>query len=159
MITVVGPHLPSPRVRLSTGGSQAIKVLLLAGSASLAIAGLATNLPIVLVPAAGLLVAAWGAFPLSEVETDGLFLYVSQLRSSARIPLSDVSAVRVGWWPRSSFRVVVEFRSQTPVGKRIVYEPPMDWMGTMFDHRAVRELRALIAQARTAEVKGGSLRS
>jgi len=150
--SVVGPSLPSERVPLSVGGSQAAKILLFGGSVFCALMGSLAGggLPVFLVVAVLLLFNAWGVAPLSEVETDGRFLYVSQLRASARIPLTDVSEVRVGWWPKS-FRVIVEFRSKTPVGKRIVYRPPTDWMATVRDHRAVRELQALIYEARAAE--------
>ena len=160
METMVGPSLPSERVPLSVGGSEAAKILLFGGSAFCGLVGLLAGggLPVFLVIAVLLLFNAWGVAPLSEVETDGRFLYVSQLRASARVPLTDVSEVRVGWWPKS-FRVIVELRTETPVGKRIVYRPPTDWMATVHDHRAVRQLQALIYEARAAEQRpdpGGS---
>jgi hypothetical protein len=150
--TVVGPSPPGERVPLSVGGSQAAKLLLFGGSIFCGLVGLLAGggLPVFLVIAGLLLFNAWGVAPLSEVETDGRYLYVSQLRASARIPLTDVSEVRVGWWPKS-FRVIVELRTRTPVGKRIVFRPPTDWMATAYDHRAVRELQALIYEARAAE--------
>jgi hypothetical protein len=150
--SVVGHSPPRERVPLSVGGSQAAKILLFGGSAFCGLVGLLAGrgLPVFLVVAVLLLFNAWGVAPLSEVETDGRFLYVSQLRASARVPLTDVSEVRVGWWPKS-FRVIVEFRTRTPVGKRIVYRPPTDWMATSYDHRAVRELQALVHEARGVE--------
>jgi hypothetical protein len=82
---------------------------------------------------------------LSEVETDGLYLYVSNLLRKGRVPLTDVAEVSLGVWPR--FRIIVDLRGETPLGRRIAYEPPMDWMATAYDHRGVRELKALVAQA------------
>jgi hypothetical protein len=158
MIIVVGPNLPSERVPLSTGGSQAAKVMFVGASAFLALVGAFTGraFPGFLAVAGFFLLLGSQFVALSEVETDGLFLYVSRLRKKACIPLTDVASVRLGWWwaPRAH-RVVVELRTPTPVGTRIAYEPPMDWMATAYDHRAVPELRALIAQARAAAQAGG----
>jgi hypothetical protein len=154
-MTVIGPALPSGRVPLSTGGSRLAKVLFVGASAFCVLWGLVSHGTGFLGFAGFLLLIGWRYVPLSEVETDGLFLYVSQLRASARVSLTDVAAVRLGWWPRT-FRVIVELRAETPVGRRVVYEPPMDWMATAYDHRAIRELRALIAQARAAEAHPGS---
>jgi hypothetical protein len=157
--TVIGPHLPSERVPLSTGGSQAAKVLFAGASVFLALVGSCAGraFPGFMAVAGFFLLLGSQYVTLSEVETDGLFLYVSRLRKKACIPLIDVASVRLGWWwlPRAH-RVVVELRTATPVGTRIAYEPPMDWMATAYDHRAVRELRALIAQATAASRAGGS---
>jgi hypothetical protein len=142
----IGPSLPGERVTLSTGGSRVAKVLFVVAGASCALLALLSGHFALLVVAGFFLLLGLRFVPLSEVETDGLFLYVSQVLSSAQVPLTDVSAVDVGWWP-SSARIIVEFRGKTSVGKRVSYEPPIDWMGTAYDHFSARELRALVEQA------------
>lgn len=141
----IGPSLPGERVLLSTGGSQWRKVRLVFFTVVFAVAGVLSGIRHFLVFAGLGLVSAVISIRLSEVETDGLFLYVSNLRRKLRVPLTDVAEVRVGPFPR--LWVVVDLRAETPMGTRIVYRPPMDWSATADDHRAVRELRALVAQA------------
>jgi hypothetical protein len=140
--------LPAERVRLSIGGSRPSKVLL-GGSVLLALVGLLSEgrHPFLLVVAALLLLGGLPDVTLSEVETDGLYLYVSLFWRSAQIPLTDVVAVRLGRWWSSNPRVVVDLRAEPRVGKKFEYVPPLDWMSTAYDHRAVRELKALVAQA------------
>ena len=150
MQVVIGPSLPSERVPLSTGRSQGTKVRLLFGSVVFALVGVFFERSF-LVYAGVLLLGALLSMPLSEVETDGLDLFVSNLRWKGRVPLTDVAEVSVGAWPR--LWIIVDLRTETPLGTRIVYRPPMDWKATGYDHRAVRELRALIAQARAAEAR------
>lgn len=142
----IGPSLPGERVRLSTGGSQWLKVRLAIGSVVIAVATVLSRERSFLVFAGLLLVSAVISSRLSEVETDGLYLYVSNLRRRLRVPLNDVAEVSVGPFPR--LWVIVDLHVVTPMGTRIVYRPPMDWSATANDHRAVRELRALVAQAR-----------
>ena len=153
---VIGPKLPGERVWRSIGGSRVAKVVFLAAGASGVLLGVLTGHLFLLGFAGFLLLLGCRFVPLSEVETDGLFLYVSQLLSAGRVPLTDVSAAQVGWLPNSS-RIIVEFRAETSVGKRISYEPPIDWMSTADDHRSVRELRALIAQAKAAAARTGAV--
>src|SRR5215469_2480756 len=120
MQVVIGPSLPGERVRLSTGGSQWTKVRLLFASVVLALVGVFLERSF-LVYAGVVLLWALLSTPLSEVETDGLDLYVSNFRWKGRVPLTDVAEVSVGAWPR--LRVIVDLRTETPLGTRIVYRP------------------------------------
>jgi hypothetical protein len=144
---VIGPKLPGERVSLSTGWASASKVFsgALRRLRARRSGGRNRGLPD---PRGLPLPLVLRELPLSNVETDGLSLYVSQLFAKAQIPLTEISAVRLGLWPTT--RIIVEFRSQTAIGPRLSFEPPGDWMATAYDHRSVRELRALVAQAKAA---------
>ena len=107
--------------------------------------------PVVAIPLLILLGNAWKAWPVTDVETDGHRLFLERRGRAAVVLLTDVERVEVDMARgfRQAIRVV--FRRRTPVGSWVTIEVPMDWMATAFEHRSVRELRALIAQARAAE--------
>ena len=141
----IGPSLPGERVLLSTGGSQRMVLRNLLGTVVVAVVTVLSRDLFLLCFAGLMLLVAGLAMRLSEVETDGLYLYVSNLRRRVRVPLTEVADVSVGPFP--GLWVVVDLRAETPMGTRIPDRPPMDWKATGDDHRAVRELRALVAQA------------
>ena len=85
------------------------------------------------------------------VETDGFWLLVSDSSKTVWIPLRKVSSISRVWGPGGT-RVYVEVDCDTPFGREIAFEPPLDLGGLVGQHRVVDELRELVARAKAREV-------
>ena len=98
---------------------------------------------------------AWVGRRLSVVETDGYWLAVSSLSKTAWIPLSQVISVSRVWFPGAQ-RIYVEVGPNTPFGREIVFEPPLNPAALVGGHPVVEELRALVARAKGTGQRSGS---
>lgn len=85
---------------------------------------------------------AWQGLPLKRVRMDDEALYVSNLFREIRIPLSEMQHVSefLGW--RQGNRVTITLRSNTPLGRNVVFLPRSSRPGRA--DPIVKELRALI---------------
>ena len=93
---------------------------------------------------------AWRLWPVTDAEPDGRTLFLSRRGRTAEIPLADVSRVEVDMLHGAGQAMRLVFSRQTPLGSWLTVEVPWEGMATAYDHRSIRELRALIAQARAA---------
>ena len=82
-----------------------------------------------------------------DVDTDGRSLFIRGAFRSAEVPLTQVSEVRLLWRMQGP-RIAVTCTVETPFGRRVVFEPTLDWMATAYEHRVARELRGLVARAK-----------
>ena len=84
---------------------------------------------------------------LKVVETDGYWLLASDQSKTVWIPLRRVASVSriLG---SSGTLVRVEVECDTPFGREIVFEPPLDPAALVGQHPVVEELRALVARAK-----------
>ena len=91
---------------------------------------------------------AWVGLRLSVVQTDGYWLLASSVSRTTWIPLSEVISVSRVWWPGAQ-RIYVEAGLDTPFGREIVFEAPLDVDAVVGGHPVVQELRGLVARARS----------
>jgi hypothetical protein len=88
----------------------------------------------------------WWCIRLKRVRMDETYLYVSNYRREARIPLRQVAAVSENRWV-NIHPVTIEFRSSTEFGDRVIFMPKMRWLGFWTSHPVVAQIREAAARA------------
>ena len=84
----------------------------------------------------------WSVTRLKRVRLDGGALLVSNYRREIRVPLTQVVRITQKRWP--SAPITVDFRFETPLGKRITFLPPDHFRSSLWhEDPLVGELRAL----------------
>ena len=92
-------------------------------------------------------------FPLKQVELEDQTLYVSNYLREIQVPLRDVESVKQGFWFTRAF-VTIWLRTQTDLGRRIVFIPPRRWSASWDRDPVVGELRAMVEQAQALREDG-----
>jgi hypothetical protein len=159
------PQLRGELRRLSSAATEPFKVvgLVFATLSTLVALGslfLRDWLPILCLFAVSAVVwmRAWIGLRLSVVQTDGHWLLASSLSRTAWIPLTKVLSVSRVWFPGAQ-RIYVEVGADTPFGREIVFQPPLDPGALVGRHPVVEELRALVARAKAAHSRARSCAS
>ena len=84
----------------------------------------------------------WNNLPLKNVSYDDQFLYVSNYLKEIRIPLSEADEIKAtggtGWWRWLPKRVIVQLRTPSAFGRRVIFIPGY------YDSEVVRDLRAAV---------------
>jgi hypothetical protein len=88
----------------------------------------------------------WMCCRLKRVWVDGATLHISDYVRDDRVPLASITAVRENRWVNIR-PVIVEFRTPTSFGQRIVFMPRVSWFLLWRPHPIALELRALVAEA------------
>jgi hypothetical protein len=84
------------------------------------------------------------ARPLKTVRVDDRAVYVSTWRKEIRIPLSQIDdVVEIALFGRMN-PVAISLRSDTELGRRIVFIPAVRWFSLFGGHPIVDELRDLV---------------
>lgn len=91
----------------------------------------------------------WFGIRLRWVEMDDRALYVSTLRSRARVPLAAIDEVRENRWVNPPV-VTITFRHDTDAGRTVAFTPTIRWWGFWRQHPVVEELREAARRARHA---------
>jgi hypothetical protein len=91
----------------------------------------------------------WFGAPLKAVRVDDEALYISNFRREVRVPLAEVESVAVEGWSTSQV-VKIAFRSDTPVGRKIVFMPKLRFFAFR-EPPVVAELQRLQACHQTTQ--------
>lgn len=152
-MTEDAPQLRGELRKLSPDGTEARAVLatlvgglLAVGALASIVAGRAMLALLLLCGAAtlGLIVFVVGP---RVVETDGVWLLVSDWSKTVWIPLRQVHSVnRI--LHLGTDRVSVKLGCDTPFGREIVFQPRFELDGLVGQHPVVEELRGLVARAK-----------
>jgi hypothetical protein len=154
-MTDAAPHLRGELRTLSSARTEPVKVAGVVGASLVTIVAFASLFAREALPTLFLLgmsavfwLRAWVGLRLSVVETDGYWLLASSMSRTAWIPLSEVISVSRVWWPGAQ-RIYVEVGQDTPFGREIVFEAPLDLGAVVGAHPVVQELRELVSRARS----------
>jgi hypothetical protein len=89
------------------------------------------------------MISIWAFARLKRVAMSESSLHVSNFRREIVVPLNDISSV--GEAERATYRVWIQFKKETPFGRRIYFIPKGS--SSPRPHPIIAELRAIVANA------------
>ena len=87
----------------------------------------------------------WFARRLKFVSIDDDFLYVSQYRKQAQIPLTHIESVKENFWTNPKL-ITITLNQPSEFGTKIVFVPPVLILAAFRSHPIVKEIKTAVHQ-------------